>query len=90
MLLISQSAHFCDGAMDVCLATGGSRLDNVSLLLGLEDGSHVAHENCKYFKASHCVLEPIDRESLVDVDGERYACAPTFVSVLPGYASLAC
>jgi hypothetical protein len=33
------AAHFADGSFDVCLAQGGSRLDGISLMVGLDDGT---------------------------------------------------
>jgi hypothetical protein len=52
-------------------------------------GTHVGQERITYVKATHAVLEPVD-PSLVDVDGERYPCVSTFVSVQPSAARLLC
>jgi hypothetical protein len=60
------------------------------MLLGIDDGSHLdLVEHVWTAKATHVVLEPAD-ESLVDVDGERYANAATYISVLPGASTLLC
>jgi hypothetical protein len=36
---INPRAHFADGAMDICVATGCSRLDHIGVLLNIEDGT---------------------------------------------------
>lgn len=80
-------AHLSDGALDLVLARGLNKKEMAQLFFDIEKGDHVKNEKVKYFRVKNLTLEPIST-STVDIDGEFFPNKKTYISVLPGVATI--
>ncbi|KAM3701769.1 hypothetical protein ACJW30_05G199500 [Castanea mollissima] len=77
--LAAPDAKFSDGYLDLIIMRDCPQLDLLSLMTGLNDGSHVKSPHVTYLKVKAFVLEPGPRtkeptkEGIIDSDGEVLA-----------------
>lgn len=80
--LIAPSALIDDGLLDVCLIEDMTTLEFISLGRKVSDGDHVNDPRVRYLQASSITIE-LDRESLINTDGEVLSAIRCEYSVLP-------
>jgi diacylglycerol kinase family enzyme len=82
------SATVDDGYIHLLMAHNLSRFDLLSFLISLESGSHVNDPRLLIHRTKKFVIEPLDENSTMDVDGERYGKASMACSIQPGLANI--
>jgi sphingosine kinase len=91
--LLAPFAHISDGCVDLVMVRDCTRLEMVSVFLGLEDGSHVKSSVVEYHHVKAFVLEPLSPEGggSFGFDGEKAkdnSYLPIYCEVMRGAATL--
>lgn len=84
--LIAPSAMIDDGLLDVCLIEDMTTLEFIALGRKVADGDHVNDPRVRYLQASSITIE-LDRESLINTDGEVLSATRCEYSLLPRAAT---
>ena len=76
----ARGIHVNQGAMDLVLIRGASRLQLVKTFLAIETGAHVDHPWVEVYRVTSYTLEPSPRHTLdLDLSGENYPSQPVRV-----------
>ena len=84
--LIAPEAIIDDGLLDLCLIEAMSVVEFLNLARKVSDGAHVDDPRVRYLQASSIVIE-LDRETMINTDGEVLRATRCEYSVLPRAAT---
>jgi len=88
--VLAPYAHCSDGCMDLLMLRGANRSEMIDMMTAMETGVHIKHPKAIYLKVKSFTLEPKSRDTLVDLDGERFPNETIHVTVKPSAATVAC
>ena len=75
------------GTLDLIVMRGASRLQLVKTFVAMETGTHVSLPGVEVFRVTQFVLEPRRSSGELNLSGEEYPLAPTFVECRPRAAT---
>ena len=84
--LIAPEAVIDDGLLDVCLIEAMTAVEFLALARKVADGEHVNDPRVRYLQAATVSIE-LDRETLINTDGEVLTATRADYSVLPKAAT---
>lgn len=90
-IIMAPDARFSDGIIHMCLVRAGVLKSELIQLMGMmEKGTHIDHPspNVELIKVLAFRLEPLGKEGIIMVDGEKVHSDSLQAQVLPGLANL--